>query len=141
MTIQFEVVIWTVINFFLLYGVLHFLLFKPVLKVMDERDAKIKQGKAIIAEREQRAAERQTAVDGYDATREKRLSARVDAGLAAVKAQCAEDVRSAEAETKMLISADKEALFAEEQALREAMAKGLPALTDSVVQRLLEKGL
>lgn len=141
MTIQFEVVIWTVINFFLLYAVLHFLLFKPVLKVMDGREAKIKQGKAIIAAGEQRVAERQAAVADYDATRDKRLKERLDAGVAAVKAQCDEELKNAEAETRMLISSDKAALDKEEQALREAMGKGLPALTDAVVQRLLEKGL
>lgn len=41
MTVQLSVTLWTVICFCLLMVILHNLLFKPVLKVMDERRARI----------------------------------------------------------------------------------------------------
>lgn len=41
MTIQLSVSVWTVICFVLLMLILHNLLFKPVLKVMDERNERI----------------------------------------------------------------------------------------------------
>ena len=41
MTIQPSVVIWTVICFAALYFILKYLLFDPVLKVMDKREKKI----------------------------------------------------------------------------------------------------
>lgn len=45
MTIQISVTIWTVICFILLALILHFLLFKPVLGVMDSRKAKLEKAR------------------------------------------------------------------------------------------------
>ena len=45
MTIQPSVVIWTVICFAALYFILKYLLFDPVLKVMDKREKKIADSK------------------------------------------------------------------------------------------------
>ena len=42
MTIQLSVLIWTIICFGLLMLILHHLLFQPVLKVMDDRKARIR---------------------------------------------------------------------------------------------------
>lgn len=58
MNIQISVIIWTVICFALLFIVLSKLLFKPVLKVMDDRNKKIESAKkrkadaVIIAEKQ-----------------------------------------------------------------------------------------
>ena len=41
MTVQLSVTLWTVICFCLLMLILHNLLFKPVLKVMDDRKSRI----------------------------------------------------------------------------------------------------
>lgn len=43
MTIQVSVLLWTVICFILLAAILHFLLFRPVLRVLDERRAHIRR--------------------------------------------------------------------------------------------------
>ncbi|MBO5231714.1 MAG: hypothetical protein J6B88_03730 [Clostridia bacterium] len=50
MTIQLSVTVWTVICFVLLMLILHNLLFKPVLAVMDKRNKKIEGAKAKNAE-------------------------------------------------------------------------------------------
>ena len=50
MTIQLSVTVWTVICFVLLMLILHNLLFKPVLAVMDKRNKKIEDAKAKKAE-------------------------------------------------------------------------------------------
>lgn len=52
MTIQISVSIWTIICFLLLMVILHFLLFKPILKVMDERKARIENAAKKKAENE-----------------------------------------------------------------------------------------
>lgn len=44
MTIQISLVIWTIIGFVVLSLILNHFLFKPLLKVMDERNEKIKAG-------------------------------------------------------------------------------------------------
>lgn len=46
MTIQVSVLVWTVICFLLLMAILHFLLFKPVLQMMDRRREHIRSAKA-----------------------------------------------------------------------------------------------
>ena len=45
MTIQPSITVWTVICFSALFFILHFLLFKPILKQMDEREEKITNAK------------------------------------------------------------------------------------------------
>ncbi len=52
MTIQLSVSVWTVICFVLLMLILHNLLFKPVLRVMDERHERIKKAAEKKAEHE-----------------------------------------------------------------------------------------
>lgn len=44
MTIQISLVIWTIIGFVVLSLILNHFLFKPLLKVMDDRNEKIKAG-------------------------------------------------------------------------------------------------
>ena len=46
MTIQISLVIWTIIGFITLSFILNRFLFKPLLKVMDERNEKIKTAEA-----------------------------------------------------------------------------------------------
>lgn len=57
MTIQLSVTIWTIICFVLLMLILNFLLFKPVLKVMDERRARIEKAAQKKAENERLESE------------------------------------------------------------------------------------
>ncbi len=52
MKIQLSVSIWTIICFILLMLILHFLLFKPILKVMDDRKARIENAAKKKAENE-----------------------------------------------------------------------------------------
>ena len=61
MTIQISVTIWTIICFVLLMLILHNLLFKPLLRVMDARREKIENAAAKKAERE-RAEQEHTAM-------------------------------------------------------------------------------
>ena len=57
MTIQISVTIWTIICFVLLMLILHNLLFKPVLRVMDARREKIEKAAAKKAEWEKAGQE------------------------------------------------------------------------------------
>lgn len=141
MTIQLSVVIWTIINFILLYLVLHFLLFKPMLKVMDDRNAKIKQGQSLVAKKRAAAEEEKKAAEEFALRREKLLAEKIDAGLESVKAQCRAAQLEAEAKDRNYVAADRAALEEEEHLLRDKLAASIPTLTDAVVQRLLEKGL
>lgn len=141
MTIQFSVVIWTIINFALLYLVLNFLLFKPMLKHMDERNAKIEQGRAAVAKRQEEEKALAAGKEAFLAEKGRLLNEKVSTGLDAVKEDCRLQRSHAIEEEKALSERDKEALGAEEAALKETLARALPLMSDKVVQSLLEKGL
>ncbi len=57
MTIQPSILIWTVICFIALYFILKFLLFKPILKLMDERKQKIENAEKENLEAKKRIEE------------------------------------------------------------------------------------
>ena len=70
MTVQISVVLWTLICFALLYLILKFLLFRPLLAVMDRRTEKIENARRSA---EQAAAARKLATEQAAAEREKQL--------------------------------------------------------------------
>lgn len=141
MTIQLDVVVWTIINFVLLFAVLHFLLFKPMLKVMDARNDKIKQGRSLAAKRKAAQAENEEKAAAYRAQREKLLAEKVNRGMEPIRADSQNRQTLAEQARKTAALADSAALAEEEVQLKESLAAKLPLLSDAVVQRLLEKGL
>ncbi len=141
MTIQFSVVIWTIINFILLYLVLNFLLFKPMLKFMDKRNDKINQGRLSIAKRQEATMQKDAETAAFFAEKDRLLKEKVEAGIALTKEECLKSRIAAEAEQKAAVIKDKEALAEEEALLKETLARAVPVLSDKVVQSLLEKGL
>lgn len=86
MTIQLSVLVWTIICFVLLMLILHHLLFQPVLKVLDDRKARIRNATEKKAEFS-RIAEKNAA-----ALREKE-AARLEARRRQIKEQI-ETIRS-----------------------------------------------
>lgn len=69
MTIQLSVLVWTVICFVLLMLILHHLLFQPVLKVMDDRKARIQNAVKKKAEHERIAEKNAAALQEKEAAR------------------------------------------------------------------------
>lgn len=141
MTIQFSVVIWTIINFVLLYLVLNFLLFKPMLKFMDERNAKIEQGRTAVAKKQEQAKAKQAEKAAFIAEKDRMLKAKVESGVAAVEEECRRKLLDAEKQQIVAVAKGNAALKEEEAALKDTLAKALPTMSDKVVQSLLEKGL
>ena len=141
MTIQYEVVIWTIINFVLLYLVLNYLLFKPMLKVIDLRNAKIQNGKQRIADIEAESAQAEkAAATAAAANARQRQEAAAQEYDEAVK-QCEEQRLSEEAASKMLFSARCDELKAEEERILASLIAGTPELAETVARKLTEKGL
>lgn len=92
MTIQLSVTVWTIICFVLLMFILHNLLFKPVLKVMDKRREKINN-----------AAEKKAA---YEKQKNEYESALIEKKAAAYEAQ----QKQIKAEIEMIRSESKQAI-------------------------------
>lgn len=80
MTIQLSVTIWTIICFCLLMVILHHLLFKPVLQLMDRRKEKVAAAAAKKEEYERLAAEHEAKLmEQRQAAHEKRQKQMKDA--------------------------------------------------------------
>lgn len=82
MNIQLSVTLWTIICFVLLMQILHYLLFKPVLKVMDDRRDRVRNA-ALKKEEYARIAEENAAAlrekeAGRLAARQKRIKRQIE---------------------------------------------------------------
>jgi len=97
MTIQLSVVIWTIINFILLMLILHFLLYKPVLKVMDERKKRIASAK-----------EKKEAIDKLESEYESMLVEEEKAFLEAQQKEIEEEIETIRLETKKAVEEARE---------------------------------
>ena len=70
MTIQISLVIWTIIGFVVLSLILNHFLFKPLLKVMDDRNEKIKAGEEQRRHEPERREKSRKALEISNAARE-----------------------------------------------------------------------
>ena len=70
MTIQISLVIWTIIGFVVLSLILNSFLFKPLLKVMDDRNEKIKAGEEQRRHELERQEKNRKALEISNAARE-----------------------------------------------------------------------
>lgn len=70
MTIQISLVIWTIIGFVVLSLILNRFLFKPLLKVMDDRNEKIKAGEEIRRQELERREKARKELELSNAARE-----------------------------------------------------------------------
>lgn len=108
LSINISEVIWTVINFFLLYFLLKAFLFNPIVKHMDARNAKVKQG--FDAEKE--------ALDAV-AKHDDELSARMDESRAEARRLIAAGKQADDAQRAQALKAARADAAAERQNLRE----------------------
>ena len=137
MSINVSEVIWTINCFFVLLFVLKKLLFNPLLRVMDERQARIDAGEAARQETEDRLRKNEAAIEesrqncGEEA---KNLLARGKADDEARHGKALAEAHAAarEAEQKMRETLRKE----RDEALVQA-EKELPELADDLARRLL----
>lgn len=139
MSIQPSVIFWTVVSFLLLLVLLNRFLFKPLLTLMHDRDAKIAAGIAAGETARQALAEAQ---EQYAVAQAARRAAAVEAE-AALTLQCRQEAKEALA----ALQAGREARWTEaarriagEQA--EAAARldaRLPELTAVLADALLQK--
>ena len=108
LSINISEVIWTVINFFLLYFLLKKFLFNPIVEHMDERNAKVKQG--FDAEKE--------ALDAV-AKHDEELAGRMDESRAEARRLIAAGKQADDAERAQALKAARADAAAERQSLRE----------------------
>ena len=136
MSINVSETIWTVICFFALLFILKKFLFGPLVKLMDERQARIDAGEAIRRESEQRVEDNAAQLEESWKTRSEEMRAlqekkRADAEAERVKAISAarQAAHEAEKEARDRIKAERE------EALAQAEEK-MPELVDALSHQL-----
>ena len=95
MTIQLSVLVWTIICFVLLMLILHHLLFQPVLKVMDDRKARIQNAAKKKAECERIAKQNAAALQEKEAARVAEMRRQIKAQIEAIRLDVKKAVEAA----------------------------------------------
>lgn len=137
MSINVSEVIWTVICFFALLFVLKKFLFDPLIKFMDERDARIEAGLAEGRKAKQQEAENTAALQESWKQRSDEAKQILAEGSSAAEKERAKAVAEAqsaaaqsEKEARVQIEAEREAVLAE-------VTDKMPGLVDELAQQLL----
>jgi F-type H+-transporting ATPase subunit b len=136
---------WTIwvqlVNFFLLLGVLHVLLYRPLLRVLDRRKEALEGSRGRIAELEAQISQKMAAYQaqlheaklrgGQEKTALRQQAAREEAQLLANAHQQA-------AERLQIL---KSSVASEADAARQALRKGTEALAGQIASKVLGRGV
>ena len=140
LSINVSELIWTIINFFLLYFLLKRFLYTPVVRFLDARQAR-------LDEAEKKEAEARAAADEIDRQIEEQKALRREEAaeiLAEAQKADAEQSRQSFAEAKEAAERALEdanaALRAEQERERASLASDTPELAAMLAERLLDGG-
>ena len=140
LSINVSELIWTIVNFFLLYFLLKRFLYTPVVRFLDARQAR-------LDEAEKKEAEARAAADEIDRQIEEQKALRREEAaeiLAEAKKADAEQSRQSFAEAKEAAARALEdanaALRAEQERERASLASDTPELAAMLAERLLDGG-
>ena len=129
--------IWTIIDFFLLMFLLKIFLFKPVLRILDERKAKVEAGFAEGKEAEKALEETNAALT--EELSEQNNKAREYIGQARAEAEKKRDAVLADAhkEAESLHKGVRERIHAEETAAKTDIEDNMPDMVMMLTKKLL----
>lgn len=140
LSINVSELIWTIVNFFLLYFLLKRFLYTPVVRFLDARQAR-------LDEAEKKEAEARAAADEIDRQIEEQKALRREEAaeiLAEAQKADAEQSRQSFAEAKGAAARALEdanaALRAEQERERASLASDTPELAAMLAERLLDGG-
>ena len=140
LSINVSELIWTIVNFFLLYFLLKRFLYTPVVRFLDARQAR-------LDEAEKKEAEARAAADEIDRHIEEQKALRREEAaeiLAEAQKADAEQSRQSFAEAKEAAARALEdanaALRAEQERERASLASDTPELAAMLAERLLDGG-
>lgn len=129
--------IWTIINFFLLMFLLKIFLYKPVLRILDERKAKVEEGLAKGKEAEKALEETNAALS--EELSEQNSKARELIGKARAEAEKERDAVLADAhrEAENLHKNVRERVKTEENEAKTDVEENMPELVMMLTKKLL----
>lgn len=119
--VNWQLLFIQVVNFAVLLGLLTYLLYKPILKVIDERQKKIAEGVKTAEAAERQLAEAKEVSEGIKGSATREAEAMVAAARARAGERGAEIVKTAEARAAATLKdATERAEEAKHQALKES---------------------
>lgn len=139
MNIQISVVIWTVICFALLMVILRNLLFKPLLKVMDERNVRLENARKkkseideAIREQEEKLCQQQT---DYLEKQKKEISER----LASIQAESKNAVIEARRKSLSDVKAYRKSMDAEREKTVSDVSANAKSIAEAFARQIISR--
>lgn len=139
MNIQISVVIWTVICFALLMVILRNLLFKPLLKVMDERSVRLENARKkkseideAIREQEEKLCQQQT---NYLEKQKKEISER----LASIQAESKNAVIEARRKSLSDVKAYRKSMDAEREKTVSDVSANAKSIAEAFARQIISR--
>ena len=139
MNIQISVVIWTVICFALLMVILRNLLFKPLLKVMDERSVRLENARKkkseideAIREQEEKLCQQQT---DYLEKQKKEISER----LASIQAESKNAVIEAKRKSLSDVKAYRKSMDAEREKTVSDVSANAKSIAEAFARQIISR--
>ena len=140
LSINISELIWTIINFFLLYFLLKHFLYTPVVRFLDARQARLDEAEKQEADARAVTEELEKTIEDDKALRREEAAAL----LSASQREDAERSRSALAEAKAeaarAMESQSERLRSEQEAERAALLSETDELAEALAGQLLGKG-
>ena len=137
MTIQVSVLIWTIICFCLLMLILNKLLFKPLLAVMDARQAKIDGAREKKESHAHLCAQAEKDMEERRALQEKQWAEEASQAVASAQEAADAQLSAAQEQNEQVLEAYRETLASESAELKSKLDAGLEALASTFADRLL----
>ena len=139
MNIQVSVTLWTIICFILLMLILNNLLFKPVLRVMDARRAKIEDAAAKKAQRDAAAQEHESMLLEKEAAFRSARQQQIKDEIEEIRAESRRAVASAKEERLSLVDEYREKSEAECAEILSALGAHKAELATVFAERLTKE--
>lgn len=137
MTIQLSIIVWTLICFCLLTLILNKLLFKPMLRHMDERRARIEKAAEKKADMENAVREYDNKLKEAEETLRKNEAERAEAAISLSREKSKADIAAAEAESKKRLELAIADIEYEKGELNEKLGKSVDKLAGEFISRLI----
>ncbi len=139
LNIDWQQILLHLFNFAILAGGLYFILYKPVKKFMDQRDADYANREAAAVEKENKAADTLAEIEARKADLAKELEAEREAALAKVKAETALRITEAEEKKAQIIADAKETAMADKNKMIAEAREEIIDLASKMAEKILKE--
>ena len=140
LSINVSELIWTIVNFFLLYFLLKRFLYTPVVRFLDARQARLDEAEKKEAEARAAADEIDRQIEGQKALRREEAAAILSEAQKADAEQSRQSFAEAKDAAARALEDANASLRAEQERERALLASDTPELAAMLAERLLDGG-